>query len=159
MFLVSHSFAYVQVGVSYLLAFTAVGMLAFFTVPQHPTALAAQRASKMDRAHVKGSTQLAAVSRSHRQSDEIRLQRARAQRGVRQGAGICVHTCIPYMYAYSRACCQACVRRFTVDLTLVRTPSAPRALGVQMTEKLDYDTVTVGPYGSYDAQVQKEFAC
>ena len=118
-------------------------MLAFFTVPQHPTALAAQRASKMDRAHVKGSTQLGAVSRSHRQSDEIRLQRARAQRAVRQGAGIYVHTCIPY------------TRRFTVDLTLRRTPSAPRALGGQMTEKLDYDTVTVGPYGSYDAQVQR----
>ena len=94
MFLLTHSFAYVQVGVSYLLAFSAVGMLAFFTVPQHPTALAAsagQRASKMDRAQVKGSTQLAAVSRSHRQSDEIRLQRARAQRAVRQGAGIYVH--------------------------------------------------------------------
>ena len=40
-----------------------------------------------------------------------------------------------------------------MDLTLVRTPSEPRALGGQMTEKLDYDTVTVGPYGSYDAQV------
>ena len=100
MFLLTHSFAYVQVGVSYLLAFSAVGMLAFFTVPQHPTALAAsagQRESKMDRAQVKGSTQLAAVSRSHRQSDEIRLQRARAQRAVRQGAGIHVYTCIPYM--------------------------------------------------------------